>query len=310
VRRIALAALSLPAALAFGQWLETTIRVPDTFDLPCGQRSLAHDPERKVMYIAGDESDSILVVDEHTYRPVEKFAVGGVVSALARPHDRSLLFCALPDSDQVIALDCGTHQPIARYGVGDRPGGLFSCDVESKLYVANWGDTNISVIDWVTDSVVATFQGVDVSGLDEGMCYVPSVRRVFCANQLDSTVVVIGASSDSVLARVRVGCLPSALCYNFANDRVYCACWGDEKLYAIDVATNAVAAVLDEFETYSLACDPLRNRIYVPSGGELIVVDGSADTVMATVVVDAGWARLVSLDCQRNRVFVAGEDGG
>jgi YVTN family beta-propeller protein len=305
-----LVALGCILPIASGQWLETTIRVPDTFGLPRGERSLAYDPEHQVMFIAGDESDSILVADVHTYRPVERFAVGGPVSALARPSNRSVLFCALCDSDRVIALDCGTHQPVTQYDVGDRPGGMLCCDTLNKLYVANWGDSSISVIDCVAGLVVAAIPGIDAAGVDQGMCYVASVRHVFCVSQLDSAVVVIDAVSDSVVARVGVGDLPSALCYNPANDRVYCACWGDHILYAIDVATDSVVSVVAAgLQTLSLACDSLRNRIYSPNGDELVVVDGSADTVMARVAIDAGRASLVSLDSKRDEVLVAREDG-
>ena len=217
MRTIALAAVLLLAALASGQVLERTIHLPDTFELPHGQRSVAHSASLGVMYIAGDESDFILVVDEHDCRPVEKIAVGCRVTAMASPHDRDVLFCALGDSDQVIVLDGVTRSVTARYRVGDCPGALLSCDVEEKLYVANWGDTSVSVIDWHAGSVVARIPGVDAKWLDQGMCHVSSMRRVFCANQRDSTVVVVDASSDTILARIKVGDCPFALCYNPAN---------------------------------------------------------------------------------------------
>ena len=69
-----------------------------------------------------------------------------------------------------------------------------------------------------------------------------------------------------------------------------------------------VSVIEDEFEMLSLACDPLRNRIYAPNGYELVVVDGSADTIMARVVIDAGSPTMVSLDSQYDKVLVARED--
>jgi YVTN family beta-propeller protein len=272
---------------------------------------LAYDPDLHVMYIAGDGSDSVLTVDERTCRPIEKFAVGGKVSALAMPSARSMLFCALADSDRVVALDCGTRQPVTQYKVGDRPGGMLYCDAESKLYVANWGDTSVSVIDLHADTVVATIPDVDVGWLPLGMCYVPGARRLFCLNQAKATVAVIDATSDTIIARVGFGggCF-SALCYNSSNNRVYCAGPGEPGLSSIDVTTCSAHVVLREgIDTYSIACDSIRNRIYVPAWPDLVVVDGRTDTVVARVEIEAG-AELAYFDSKNNKVFVASEDGG
>jgi len=289
---------------ASGQWVDTTFRIPDTFGLPSGLPSLAYDPDRQVMYIAGDESDTILVVEERTCRPVEKFAVGSPVSALARPGDRSVLFCALGDSGQVIALDCETRRPVARYGVGNHPGALLYCDAESKLCVANWDDTSVSVVDLSADSVVATIRGVDLGGLFQGMCHVPGARRAFLASQGNSQVVAIDLASDTVIARIPVGESVSALVYHPANNRVYCACWWGA-LYSIDPATCSIVAVLpDSVRARSIACDSQRNRVHLAAGSALAVIDGSADTAVRRVTGRAGcpW---VCLDSEHNKVFAA-----
>jgi YVTN family beta-propeller protein len=308
VRRIAISALFVLATLAFGQWLDTAFRVPDTFGLPRGLLSLAHDPDLGVMYIAGDESDSILVVDDQTHRPVERFGVGinSGVGALVRPSNRSVLFCALGDCDQVVALDCGTHRAVASYNVGHQPGGLFYCDALSKLYVANWDDSSVSVIDLNTDSVVSNIHGIDTRWLCQWMCYAQGPRRAFCIDQKYSEVVAIDVTSDTVVARIPVGGPASALSYNPANNRVYCACWGG-RLFSIDAATCSVATVLPErVWALSLACDSARNRVYVPVESALVVIDGTADTVMGKVAV-FGWSEWAAFDSRCDRIVVVNE---
>jgi DNA-binding beta-propeller fold protein YncE len=308
VRRIAISAL-LFATLASGQWLGPTFRVPDTFGLPRRYLCMVHDPDLGVMYIAGDESDSILVVDDQTYRPVERFSVGvsSGIGALARPHDRPLLFCALCDRDRVVALDCETHQPVAQYDVGGHPAGLLYCGAEGKMYVANWSYTgSVSVIDLNVDSVVATIPRIDASYLNQGMCYSPGSRRLFCINARDNEVVVIDALSDTVLARVRMDGWPTALVYNTVNNRVYVAC-KEDGLYSIDAATLSVTAVLQEVGlALALACDSVRNRVYVPVESTLVVVDGTADTVIGRVAID-GNTEWVGFDSPSNKAIVVSE---
>ncbi len=304
MRRIAFAVLLL-VTLASGQWLGPTFRVPDTFGLPRRYLCLAQAPDLGLMYIGGDESDSILAVDDQTYRPVERFSVGFDcgVCALARPQDGSALFCALSDSNKVVALDCETKQPVARYAVGHQPAGLFCCDPENKLYVANWGDYSVSVIDLNTDSVVSTIYGIDTRWLYQWMCYAQGSRRAFCIDQKYTEVVAIDLTSDTIIARIPVGRPASAIAYNPGNNRVYCACWGG-RLFSIDAATCSVATVLPErIQALSLACDSARNRVYVPVESALVVIDGTADTVMGRVAVygDAWW---VGFDSRYNKVVV------
>jgi DNA-binding beta-propeller fold protein YncE len=121
-------------------------------------------------------------------------------------------------------------------------------------------------------------------------------------------VVVIDCSSDTVVATVHLDQDPIALCYNPTNDRVYTVC-RNRVLYGIDAASGDIASVLPYGYAYSLACDPARNVLFVPDGGGLVVVDCSADTMIAAIALHDEGVGYVSYDPVDARVYVADDVG-
>ena len=48
---------------ASGQWLGEKLSLLDTFGIPAGHQSLAYNNRNRTVYLSGDGSDSILVID-------------------------------------------------------------------------------------------------------------------------------------------------------------------------------------------------------------------------------------------------------
>jgi len=134
-------------------------------------------------------------------------------------------------------------------------------------------------------------------------------RTVYCTSPDDTALVAIDCSADTVLAVIPVSEYAGAVCYNPANDRVYCASW-DEGIYGIDAATNRVVSVIPYGYAGMMACDPVRNVLFVPDGEVLLVVDCSADTVFAQVELDEEDAWLAGYSASDNKIYVVEEGGG
>ncbi len=50
-------------------------------------------------------------------------------------------------ADSVTAFDLATLKPLAEIDVGDHPEGIAADPATGRLYVADWGDNRLSVID-------------------------------------------------------------------------------------------------------------------------------------------------------------------
>jgi YVTN family beta-propeller protein len=193
------------------------------------------------------------------------------------------LYCACSQADTVVVLDGTTHQVLARVGFGDSAGSFCYDSVDNKMYVANRGSASVSVLDCSDDRVVTTIDNVhnEFAWLASGMCFTPAHKTVYITSPGDTSVVAIDCSADTALARIPVGTESVALCHNLTNDRVYCrACWaGGGAVYGIDAATNQKVSVVQRGCGSVIACDPVRNVLFVPDDDTLVVVDCSAVAV-------------------------------
>jgi YVTN family beta-propeller protein len=116
--------------------------------------NLALTPDGKELWVACEDSASVVVVDTATRRKLLEIPVGG------QPHD----VCFMPDGgqafvanrldDTVSAVDVAAHRVTGTLEVGDEPHGLLVDRQGRFLYVLNTSIDSISVID------VATFREV------------------------------------------------------------------------------------------------------------------------------------------------------
>lgn len=295
MKRIATMALVL-AGLASGQWLGEKLSLLDPFGIPAGHQSLAYNNHNHSVYLAGDESDSLLVIDADRCKSLARVGAGRPVRAMCYNPAEDKLYCAYSNADTVAVLDGTTLQVLAHVGVGDSAGTFCYDSLDNKMYVGNWGSSSVTVVDCRADIAVATVDSCGgAQGAPYGMCFVPAHRTVYVTSRGDSSVVAIDCSADTVLARIPVGQEPLALCYNPTNDRVYCACW-DDSVYGIDATSNRVASVIPRAYALSLACDQARNVLLVPDNHFLVMIDCSADTVLAEVELPDGAADLIAYD--------------
>jgi YVTN family beta-propeller protein len=97
---------------------------------------------------------------------------------------------------------------------------------------------------------------------------------------------VIGGASNNVIATVPVGGMPLAICYNPANDEVYCVNSGDNTVTVIGGGSNGViTTVTVGYAPTALACDSADNKVYCANTGDttVTVINGANNGVIATI---------------------------
>jgi YVTN family beta-propeller protein len=152
-------------------------------------------------------------------------------------------------------------------------------------YITNYGNNTISVIDTLTDTVVAT---VAVGNDPVGVAVNPAGTRVYVTNRTSSNVSVIDTSTDTVVATVAVGSGPFGVAVNPAGTRVYITNSGSNNVSVIDTSTDTVvAAVAVGVYPVGVAVNPAGTRVYVTNyaSNNVSVIDTLTDTVVATVAV-------------------------
>jgi len=154
----------------------------------------------------------------------------------------------------------------------------------NKLYCADcnsWDNDAVSVIDGLTDSVIAE---VNVGGSALELVCSAQSNKVYCANGSGCLNVIDGAT-DSIIARLTTGGRP--FCYNSTKNKVYCARSNNNVTVIDGVADSVIATVPAGSGTSYICCNTLGDKVYCANKADntLSVINGATDSVDATVTL-------------------------
>ena len=140
--------------------------------------------------------------------------------------------------------------------VGTNPYDLVYNSINNKIYSANWGTTNVTVIDGTTNSVITT---IPIGSYPHSFCYNSLNNRIYTVNPYASgnNVTVIDGVSNSVIATILVGTYPYGPMYNPTDNKIYTANWTSNNVTVIDGATNNVITTISLGSPSSLGPEDL-----------------------------------------------------
>lgn len=174
-------------------------------------------------------------------------------------------------------------------------------------YIPNSLDNNVSVIDTISNSVIAT---VDVGYSPWGIVVNPAGTKAYVTNSGSDNVSVIDTTSNTVTATVNVGSSPSGVAINPAGAKVYVANGGSGTISVIDTAANTVIATVNVGSSpFGVAVNPAGTKVYVSdiNGHSVSVIDTATNTVIATVNVSNSPYGLV-VNSEGTKVYVESND--
>ncbi|MFB0534904.1 MAG: invasin domain 3-containing protein [Anaerolineae bacterium] len=201
-------------------------------------------------------------------------------------------------------------------GVGDMPRGIAINTATNHIYVANYNDDTISVINGDTNSVDTIDLSAYGSG-PSGIAYHPSGFLYVSLGDSD-TVAIINASTGLVEKTVNVGHNPAGVAVNPVSGKVYVANYDDDTVWVIS-GDIVVGIIPVEDRPSQIAVNPVTNLIFVTNhgyednygeGSSVSVID-STDTVTKTIrlvldVSEPGQApHGIAVNPVTNKIYVA-----
>jgi len=190
--------------------------------------------------------------------------------------------------------------------VGDMPTDLVWNSTSNKVYCANNGSDNVSVIDEVTSSVIATIPVGDAPG---SLCWNSVENKVYCLNFGSSDITIIDAVTDTVITTVQLrgyigngtGIKPH-LTLNIQNDKLYALGQSCREVTIIDGSSNTITGdVILGASPWALAWNSTSNKLYSAnwsssnyySEGNISIIDGISQVPISTLPVGAGPVKMV-----------------
>jgi YVTN family beta-propeller protein len=118
-------------------------------------------------------------------------------------------------------------------GLGNAPFGIAYDSVNERIYVTNFGDDTVSVIDITTNTVIDT---IPIGVVPFDIAYSPDNQRIYVTNVGDDTVSVINTTTNTVdPTQITVGSAPYGIAYDLVSDRMYVANSLDETVSVINL---------------------------------------------------------------------------
>ena len=278
--------------------------------------AVAVNPLTHQVYFANSSASDVTIMDGVG----EAFISGAYVAPAARPIaiavnpilNHLYVLCnlssppAVTPSVDVIDLgqngNYGVGKLIKTVTVGSNPTGMSVNPITNQVYIANSGETFVTVIQ--DGATVGNGQTVSVGIAPSGVVVNPITNKVFVTNQNSNSVSVIDGASNTVTATVAAGTHPFAVAANPLTDKIYVANTGDS-VTVVDGAANATRVAFAGATPVSVGVNPVTGKAYIANqaGNSVTVIDEANNTTSS--VSSLGGPVAVAVDPVLNKIYVA-----
>ena len=211
-----------------GQKITLTTNLGNAGAYPAG---IAVNANATRLYVAGNLSDTLYVVDPATRSVVKTIPVGHLPYGVALSPDGSLAFVTNQGANTVSVVDTKTAKVIRTVTVGTHPSAIAASPTSGEIYVANTDSDSISVLDSATGVVMRTvdlrpYAGAPMGASPNALAVSPDGTTLYVANAGDNDVAVIRlataqAKSDTVAGLIPTAWYPSAVALDPRGGTIY-----------------------------------------------------------------------------------------
>ena len=189
--------------------------------------------------------------------------------------------------------------------VGKQPLALVVNTVTNKVYVANSGSNNVTVIDGASNLTASVPTGVSPSAVAVNEV----TNKVYVANAGSNTVTIIDGATKATNT-VPVGSDPTSVAVNPVTNEIYVANLYGASVTVIHGATGLTDTVKVGSYPCAVAVNPVTNKIYVANEADntVTVIDGATHATTAVPTGSTPWA--LALNSVADKIYVANYAGG
>jgi len=166
------------------------------------------------LYVAGNFSDTLYVVNPATKSVVKTARVGHLPYGVALSPDGSLAFVSNGGAKTVSVVDTKTANVVRTVRVGTHPSAITTSPNRDEIYVANTDSDSISVLSASTGSVLRTidmrpYTNAPMGASPNALSVSPDGSTLYVANAGDNDVAVVRLATAGAADRI-AGLIPTA----------------------------------------------------------------------------------------------------
>jgi YVTN family beta-propeller protein len=270
-----------------------------------GQATLGQGPSAALLFgsrvYVANKSDNTLSVYSATspQNPVPgtiTLTPNSAPQALASVPNFPVLYVAYPTLNKIGIVSSATNTETGSISLnangftGSGPAVMMADHEGRKLFVGNAGSDNISIIDPITNAVVATV-GSGVCGDPIAMASTPDADFVYVACHATNNVLILDAIANTVDFNIPVGVAPSSLALDVKNKRLIVTNEGDNTLSLLAEDFSKPSAEQHVVTTVPIGAVPVGaaplpdgTRVYVATtAGNVVVIDSVTLALKSTI---------------------------
>ncbi len=253
----------------------------------------AYDPVNGNVYVSNYPSDDVIVLSGTSNTAVATVPVGVYPTTAAVDTSNGNIYVPNLGSDNVTVISGATNAVVANLsltaeGVGPIEPQTPTYDpATAEFYVASLAGRSVAVLGYVPPTTTIAVP----DAFPDGVAVDPATDTVYTTDG-SNDVSVISGSTDLVTDTIPVGDDPQGIAVDPATDTIYAVNYGSSNVSVINGTTDQVTASIPIGEGASgpegIAVDPVTDTVYVgvvngALGGNVVVIDGSTNTVVDTV---------------------------
>jgi YVTN family beta-propeller protein len=209
--------------------------------IPVGNKPVDIDvnPETNMTYVVNYDSDSLSVIN--STNEVEEIDVRAdkPLSVGVNPITNKIYVSHQSPSPSVSVIDGNNNHQILQENitVGKDPLDIAVDTHSNKVYVVNYGDGTVSVIDGKTDKLI---KDIDVDEHPFRITVNPTINKVYVTNEDSGTVSVIDGKTDQLIKDIDVDDNPFSIAVNPTTNNVYVGYTNSPYYSVIDGTTDTL----------------------------------------------------------------------
>jgi YVTN family beta-propeller protein len=251
--------------------------------------------QRGILWVVNRSNDNVTAYDGRSGSVLATIAVGRQPNSVVVAPGIDKAYVTNEISNTVSVISAMTKEVVTTIPVPSGPHHIRASVDGRRVYVSEFATNKVAVIDTATDSVAAEYTThPSANARNHSSWITPDRRTLYLVNEGVNEITAIDANSGAQIFALAVGNRPSEVLVAPDGRRAYVSVRaGENKIKAIDLTTRALAGEVSlGQQPDTLQVTPDGKFLLVGMRGspaQLVVIDGPALTVVATVnVADAG----------------------